>query len=130
MTTTSFQPDHLEEIISLAQKIKEARTHMYALIDEWNKKFPKMNIEPSDYHLPSQPVPTPQISTAGFDSIDDLIVHHIDENPNRDFNVNLLHAELNVPPASLGTQLSRLFRTGRIERLGRGYYHSKNRRKS
>jgi hypothetical protein len=49
---------------------------------------------------------------------------YLDSNPDRRFNANMLHEEPGIPPSSLGTQLSKLYRTNRINRLDRGYYSS------
>jgi predicted Rossmann fold nucleotide-binding protein DprA/Smf involved in DNA uptake len=119
MGNSEFQFERLEQIVSLAQKITEARDHLDLLITEWNTRFPEVA-------LAGKPQPPSEDSLLAG-SIDDRIVNHLDENPDRNFNANTLHDELGVPPSSLGTQLSKLYRLGKIERVGRGYYHSVNR---
>jgi hypothetical protein len=115
-----LQLDRIEEVVRLGNLIKAKRDELNSLIDEWNKAFPEVKLAESIPATADPNLDTP--APAG--SIDDRVVAHLDENTHRKFNANTLTEELVIPPSSIGTQLSKLFRTGRIHRLGRGFYCS------
>jgi hypothetical protein len=118
VSQSSFALGQMEQLIARASEIKDARDNLHRLVESWNRDFPQIQLEVNVGSLKFM---------GGTDnsSIDDKIVKHLDANPDRKFNANMLHDELQIPPSSLGTQLSKLFRTHRIARLGRGYYCSR-----
>lgn len=122
MNPENSQIERLDKIISLGQQIKKTRELLNQLIEEWNKTFPGFPIsEGNEAVTTSAPALPPQVMVG---SIDDRIVSYLDEHPDQQFNVNMLFEKLQVGPASLGTQLSKLYNAKKIARAGRGMYQS------
>lgn len=119
MTKENFQLDYLEKILSLGQEIKKAQEHLDSLVEEWNATYSKLpmsgDIKKASPSLPAQ-IP--------IGSIDDRIISYLDEHSDQAFSVNMLFDKLHVGPASLGTQLSKLYNSKKIARVGRGLYQS------
>lgn len=122
MSQENLQLDRLENIISLGQEIKKTREHLGSLIDRWNATYPEFPISGTQAVAKHPAFELPEYTPLG--SIDERIVSYLDEHSGQAFNVNMLYDKLQVGPASLGTQLSKLYNAKRIARVGRGLYQS------
>ncbi|RSL18328.1 hypothetical protein EDE15_3890 [Edaphobacter aggregans] len=110
--------EQVRTVSNLANKIIAKQTELEALLARWRELFPDTSPleQAAAESLPEQP----------SGSLDELIVTHLERNPDREFNVAALMQELKVPSVSFGTQLSKLTLQGRIIRTGRGLYKAKS----
>jgi predicted Rossmann fold nucleotide-binding protein DprA/Smf involved in DNA uptake len=111
--------EQIKSVSNLANSIIAKQAELEALLGRWRKLFP--NTSPLD-QSPGEPLPDPQ----PIGSLEEMIVAHLEQHPDKEFNVATLMQELKVPSVSIGTQLSKLTIQGRIIRSGRGLYKAKS----
>ena len=111
--------DQVRYVLNLATRITAKEAELKYLLKQWYQLFP--NISPRE-SAPKESLPEPQPLV----SLDERIVGYLEHNADREFNVSTLMQELQLSSVSIGTQLSKLTRDGKIIRSGRGLYKAKD----
>jgi len=99
------QPD---EVLELAQELKEARSRVEHLEAQWNAFFSQATNHAS--------------STVPVLFLKPRIVQYLEDNPKNSYTLAQVSAALAAKENSVGPYLAELAKTGQIEKRGRGLY--------
>ncbi|MHB1022907.1 MAG: hypothetical protein ACYC46_15605 [Acidobacteriaceae bacterium] len=108
-----------EQILELADKIVRLKKELNSAQSEWDTIFAET---PSPTNLISN-IP---LNTESPQTIDSQILSVLDAHPDQTFSAVDLVTSTGIAFTSVGTQLSKLYRTGKILRHARGTYSSLN----
>lgn len=97
-----------EEVIELANELKEARSRVADLEARWNEFFTQ------------QSAALPAVVTMQF--LKPRIIQYLEMNPRNSYTVSQVSEGLSAKENSVGPYLAELVKTGQIERRGRGLY--------
>ena len=95
-----------EEVIELAQELRDARNRVAELEARWNAFFSQ-----------AQPVP---VVTVQF--LKPRIIKYLESNPKNSYTLAQVSVALSAKENSVGPYLAELVKDGKIERRGRGLY--------
>jgi hypothetical protein len=107
-------------VLQLAANLETARADVLRLEEEWDKLFPE-SASAESANAPTVRIPSAPRSNSAIAKT----LAHINANPNEDFVASHLAYLLHVPPASMRTNLAKLYKQGDIDKQGNGIYRAK-----